>query len=155
MIWLFVGMAIIFTIIRTGIRLHVYRRLFLDDGCIYLALSILFSMAVMYNKITHTMFEIDGVAAGGIPSTGFKERAELFLKLQFAIICSFWTTLWAVKFSFLLYYKNLFAGLPNQLFWWWLVSGFAVLAYLGCWATQLASCTPISNYFFLGEPSHG
>ena len=111
-------------------------------------------MAVMYNVITHTMFEIDAVSVGEMPTAGFKERAEYFLDLQFAIICLFWTTLWAVKFSFLLYYRNLFAGLPNQLFWWWLVSGFAVLAYLGCWATQVASCTPISNYFILGMPSH-
>lgn len=107
-------------------------------------------MAIMYSMITKTMFEIDAVSVGAVPGPDFLERAELFLKLQFAIICCFWTTLWAVKFSFLLYYRNLFAGLPNQLYWWWLVSGFALLAYLGCWATQLASCRPISNYFILG-----
>ena len=109
-------------------------------------------MAAMYNTITKAMFEIDAVSAGALPSQDFVSRAELFLKLQFAIICCFWTTLWAVKFSFLLYYKNLFAGLPNQLFLWWFVSGFAMLAYFGCWATQLASCVPISKYFILGMP---
>lgn len=108
----------------------------------------------MYNKITKTMFEIDAVAVGAMPGPDFLERAAQFLKLQFAIICSFWTTLWAVKFSFLLYYRYLFAGLPNQLYWWWLVSGFAFLAYLGCWATQLASCRPISHYFILGNETH-
>ena len=108
----------------------------------------------MYNKITNTMFEIDAVSLGALPGPDFLERAEQFLKLQFAIICCFWTTLWAVKFSFLLYYRNLFAGLPNQLYCWWIVSGFALLAYLGCWATQLASCRPISHYFILGNQTH-
>ena len=108
-------------------------------------------MGVMYNIITATMFAIDQpISPGEVPPPSFMQQAELFLKMQFAIIILFWTTLWAVKFSFLLYYKNLFAGLPNQLFWWWSVSVFVFLAYLGCWATQLASCAPISDYFILG-----
>lgn len=151
MIWLSVAIAILFTIIRTAIRIRVYRHLFADDGAVYLALTILVSMGIMYQIITPTMFELERLLTpGAVPSANFVQEAAFFLKLQFAIIILFWTTLWAVKLSFLLYYRTLFAGLPNQLFWWWLVSVFAGMAYLGCWATQLASCAPISNYFHLG-----
>jgi len=151
LIWLSVAIAILLTIIRTAIRICVYRRLFADDGAVYLALTILVSMGVMYQIITPTMFELERLLTpGAVPSANFVQEAALFLKLQFAIIILFWTTLWAVKLSFLLYCRNLLAGLPNQLFWWWLVSVFAGMAYLGCWATQLASCAPISNYFHLG-----
>ena len=105
----------------------------------------------MYQIITPTMFEIrQPMTPGEVPSPNLIKQAGLFLQMQFAIIILFWTTLWAVKFSFLLFYKNLFARLPNQLFWWWPVSTFVLLAYLGCWATQLASCAPISDYFVLG-----
>jgi len=151
LIWLSVAIAILFAIIRTAIRLRVYRHLFADDGAVYLALTILVSMGVMYQIITPTMFELERLLTpGAVPSANFVQEAALFLKLQFAIIILFWTTLWAVKLSFLLYCRTLFAGLPNQLLWWWLVSVFAGMAYLGCWATQLASCAPISNYFHLG-----
>lgn len=151
MIWLSVGIAILFTIIRTAIRIRVYRRLFADDGAVYIALAILISMGVMYQIITPTMFELERLLIpGAVPSANFVQEAALFLKLQFAIIILFWTTLWAVKLSILLYYRALFAKLPNRFLWWWLVSMFVGMAYLGCWATQLASCAPISDYFHLG-----
>lgn len=151
MIWLSVAIAILFTILRTAIGLHVKEHLEADDGAVYLALTILVSMGVMYQIITPTMFELERLLTpGAVPSANFLQEAALFLRLQFAIIILFWTTLWAVKLSFLLYYKRLFAGLPHQMFWWRLVSVFVGMAYLGCWATQLASCAPISSYFHLG-----
>lgn len=154
LIWTAVAVAIAFTLIRTRIRLYVYGRLFADDIAVYIAVVLLVIIAIMYQVITPTMFIIDQVAStlspGMVPPPNFMEEATIFLKIQFAIIILFWTTLWAVKFSFLLYYKNIFAGLPNHLFWWRIVCGLVLFAYLGCWATQLAACSPIVNYFSLG-----
>ncbi|MCJ1413432.1 hypothetical protein MMC19_007537 [Ptychographa xylographoides] len=95
------------------------------------------------------LFEIVLVSEGRLPPTAsFAAGIPFFLKSQFAIIVLFWTTLWAVKFSFLLYYKKLFVGLPGHMQkCWWAVVIFSLLAYLGCWATQIAACVPISSYF--------
>ncbi|KAL8919871.1 MAG: hypothetical protein Q9172_004776 [Xanthocarpia lactea] len=87
------------------------------------------------------MFELDKVANGEQPVTrAFLARAVIFLKLQFAIIVLFWTTVWVVKVSFLIFYRQLFTGLPEHMLGWWLTSGFTAMAYLLCWAFQLGAC---------------
>ena len=150
--WSLVGLAIIFTATRTWIRFHVSRRLFVDDGFVFFALACLIIMAILYTLITDTIFEIVAIIDGRAkPSSGFMERGSFFLRCQFAIILLFWTTLWSVKGAFLMYYKNLFKGLQSYLQKsWWAVTIFTIFTYLGCWATQLASCEPISSYFTLG-----
>ncbi|MCJ1405675.1 hypothetical protein MMC11_008904 [Xylographa trunciseda] len=147
--WAGVSLATVFTIIRTTIRLHISRRLFVDDAFVYLALAILIAMAVLYTLINDIIFQIVLVGEGLLPpSPEFMSQVPFFLKVQFAIIVLFWTTLWAVKWSFLMYYKKLFIGLPGHMQkCWWAVVIFSVLAYLGCWVTQLLSCTPIPTYF--------
>ena len=150
--WSLVGLAIIFTAMRTWIRFHVSGRLAVDDGFVFFALACLIIMAILYTLITDIIFEIVAIIDGRTkPSPGFMERGTFFLKCQFAIILLFWTTLWSVKGAFLMYYKNLFKGLQSYLHKiWWAVTIFTILTYLGCWATQLASCEPISTYFTLG-----
>ena len=147
--WAAIGLATVFTILKTTVRLYVSRRIFIDDFLVYIALTILIIMGVLYTLINNIIFELVLVEGGILqPSPDFATQAAFFLKVQFAIIVLFWTTLWAVKFSFLMYYKKLFIGLPGHMQkFWWAVSIFALLAYLGCWATQLASCEPIPTYF--------
>ena len=147
--WAAIGLAIIFTVLKTTVRLYVSRKIFIDDVLVYIALTILIIMGVLYTLINDIIFELVLVDDGVLePTPEFAVEAAFFLKVQFAIIVLFWTTLWAVKFSFLMYYKKLFIGLPGHMQkCWWAVSIFALLAYLGCWATQLAACEPIPTYF--------
>ena len=114
-----------------------------------MALTILVTMAVLYTLINKIIFQVVLVGENLTPPTAeFANQLPFFLKAQFAIIVLFWTTLWAVKFSFLMYYKKLFVGLPGHMQkCWWAVVIFSVLAYLGCWVTQLLSCDPIPTYF--------
>ena len=109
-------------------------------------------MATMYHYVTSPIFQIRRISQGEEPfSPDIGPPAHFFLKLQFAIIVLFWTCLWAIKTSFLMYYRTLFKNLPGHLIWWTVASVFTLLAYLGCWAIQLAACYPISTYFTLGE----
>ena len=150
-IWTGVGLSIVFTIIRTAIRLHVFRRLYADDGFVYFALAVLISTAVLYTYIIPVLFEFSSITQGQMGvTTGFFQRIEFFLRLQFAIILLFWTTVWAVKFSFLMWYRKMLAVPTNNMRLWWGILGFTFLAYVGCWITQLESCKPISNFFHYG-----
>lgn len=144
-------MAIVFVIARTAINFYVHRSVSIDLAFVYFALAILISTAGIYTKITPIMFELDKVSGmEEAPGPGFEDRADLFLRCQFALIVLFWTAVWAVKCSILMYYKNLFNKLPRQKRHWWMVFGYVGLSYLACWATQLASCWPIPTYFSLG-----
>lgn len=118
---------------------------------------ILITLGVLYNHAIPVIFKIERIENNlieneeAIRSLDFKEQVEYFLKLQFSIIILFWTSLWAVKLSFLMFYRRIFAGLPGHMIWWKLIFVFTILAYLGCLVTNLKSCTPISNYFRIGK----
>lgn len=97
------------------------------------------------------MFELDMISSMKmLPTAGFEERADLFLRCQFALIILFWTAVWAVKFSILMFYRDVFNKLPRQKRYWWFVFSYVGISYLACWATQLASCWPVSTYFSIG-----
>ena len=144
-------MAMVFVIFRTVIRFYVHRSVSVDLACVYVAIAILISTAGIYTKITPIMFEIDRVSSRQeMPTVGFEQRADLYLRCQFALIVLFWTAIWAVKFSILMFYRDLFNKLPRQRRYWSLVFGYLVVSYLACWGTQLASCWHIPTYFHIG-----
>lgn len=147
-IWTGIAFAILFTILRTTVRIHVFRRLFADDACVYFAVVILITLGVLYNHAIPIIYKVERIVQGETISS--REQIEYFLKLQFSIIILFWTSLWAVKLSFLVFYRNIIAGIPGYMIWWKLTLVFTVLSYIGCQATNLKSCTPISNYFRIG-----
>lgn len=152
MIWVAVAVAVISAFLRFACRWRVKRQVSMDDSLVYFALLNLLCMAVLYVLVTPTMFTLDAIAIGKeSPPADLAERTAFYLKCQFAIIVMFWTTLWAVKISVLLFYKNLFNKLPKQMTLWWAVLGAVVALYLGCWGSQLASCEPIDSYFRLGS----
>lgn len=147
-----VAIAILFAFLRFIIRLYALRKLLEDDVAVMFALLLLLSLAIMYRYATPIMFELNDIATGKEKLTpDFISRAAVFLKLQFAIIVLFWTTIWVVKISFLIFYRTLFSGLPDHMFGWWIASGFTAVTYLLSWAFQLGSCVPISHYFILGQ----
>lgn len=102
------------------------------------------------------MFDLDLAGAGKPvlpPETmlEFDERADYYLKVQFGIIILFWTCVWAVKLSILVFYKSLYDRLSRRyLHAWWAVVGFVALTYVGCWGLQFASCSPLKSYFIIG-----
>ncbi|KAL8811516.1 MAG: hypothetical protein Q9223_004077 [Gallowayella weberi] len=122
-IWLVVAIAVLFALIRFTIRLYALNKLLWDDLAVAGALILLLTLAVMYRYATPIMFELVDIAEEEeIPTPEFLRRAPIFLKLQFAIIVVFWTEIWSVKASFLIFYRNLFAGLPEQMLGWWLIN---------------------------------
>lgn len=124
-----------------------------------LALATLIAMAGLYVQIIPTMFDLDLAAAGSPPQSPegmleFEERASGYLRIQFGIIILFWTCVWAVKLSILVFYKSLFDRLPRTyLYAWWAVVAFVALTYVGCWALQFESCSPLMSYFTIGPSS--
>lgn len=123
------------------------------------ALATLITMAGLYCQIIPTMFDLDLAAVGKPPLSPesmleLEERANRYLRIQFGIIVLFWTCVWAVKLSILVFYKSLFDRLSRTyLYAWWAVVVFAAVTYVGCWALQFESCSPLVSYFVIGSDS--
>lgn len=149
---------------RFAVRLFIAKKATIDnvllsDVFVSVALATLITMAGLYCQIIPTMFDLDLAAAGKPPLSAesmlaFEERANRYLRIQFGIIVLFWTCVWAVKLSILVFYKSLFDRLSRTyLYAWCAVVGFVAVTYVGCWALQFESCSPLMSYFIIGPDS--
>lgn len=161
-IWVVTAIAITFVISRFAIRIFIVKKAAFDnvlvsDALVLVALTTLITMAALYVQIIPTIFNLDLAAAGKAPLSleslaEFEERANYYLRVQFAIIILFWTCVWAVKLSILVFYKSLFDRLSwKYLYAWWAVVIFVALTYVGCWVLQFESCSPLWQYFKIGK----
>ena len=147
-----------------AIRLYIVKKTTIDtvlvsDVLVLVALATLITMAGLYVQIIPTMFDLDLALANkplSPPETmlEFEKRVNRYLRIQFGIIILFWTCVWAVKLSILVFYKSLFDRLSRTyLYAWWAVIAFVALTYVGCWALQFESCGPLKHYFENGLTS--
>ena len=163
-IWAVTAIATTFVVSRFAIRLFIVKKATFDnvlasDVLVSVALATLITMAGLYGQIIPTMFDLDLAAAGKPPISPesmleFEERANRYLRIQFGIIILFWTCVWAVKLSIMVFYKSLYDRLSrNYLYAWWAVVVFVLVTYVGCWALQFESCSPLMSYFTIGPGS--
>ncbi|KAF6231134.1 hypothetical protein HO173_010634 [Letharia columbiana] len=161
-VWVVTAIAITLVVFRFAIRLFIVKKTTIDnvlvsDVLVLLALATLITMAGLYGQVIPIMFDLDLVIAGKPPLSPetmleFEERADYYLRVQFGIIILFWTCVWAVKLSILVFYKSLFDRLSRAyLYAWWAVVVFVGLTYVGCWALQFDSCSPLKSYFKIGD----
>jgi hypothetical protein len=126
-------LAAISAFARSLVRINRARRFSADDYLILFALASLVSTGVLYSLNIDFLFELHSILdADGLPSSSFDQDLQFFLRCQFTVVMLFWTTLWAVKFAILMYYKPLFDGLSGRWLWfWWGVFAFTLLSYMG------------------------
>jgi hypothetical protein len=148
--WTCFAVAATFWTIRVIIRLKLNSKLNLDDFFATLGLCILLAHAIVLTEMAPSMYDILRVAEPNstfVPPADFMERSTFYLKCQFAATCLFWSCLWAVKASFMAFYKKLTEGIKGLSQAWWAVAVFIFLAYLACIISYPVSCTS----FILGR----
>jgi hypothetical protein len=108
--------------------------------------------AILYQVAIPPMYELSYVGAQLKPITaGFMNRADLFLRLQFALDMMLWTTLWSVKFSLLFFFWRLFDSVqtPMKIFWW-IMCAVTASTWIISVVLQQFACDPIKGFFTLG-----
>jgi hypothetical protein len=150
-VWAGFGMAFFFYVSRVLIRLKINSKLNLDDIVVTLAISILLAHAIVITVMAGPMYDILAVAASNgafVPPANFMERSTFYLRCQFAATCLFWSCVWAVKASFLVFYKTLIDGLKYLPTIWWIIVGITSMSYVASIISYPVSCTS----FTLGMP---
>lgn len=74
------------------------------------------------------------------------------MRFNFAVTLFFWTVLWSVKFSLLLFFRRVILH-TDWLKAWWAICIFTVLTYVGCVISQFMSCDNIHDFTVLGKCS--
>lgn len=133
LIWTGLALAIICCSLRFLARIRTFKKLLIDDYFVLLALTFVLANAIIWQIYAPHMYYVLTVSAGlEMPDEGFPQLAESYLKSTAAVIILFYSTLWAVKFSFLLFFKRLGTNVRGQKFLWWPVFGITLATYFAC-----------------------
>lgn len=146
--WVSTALNILLTVGRYHIRFVVHRHFYCDDFAHLVALITSIAASIITQVEFGPASELVSISPGTVPS---KDAATKFIKQQVIRSIFAYTSLYAVKFSFLLFYKRLF----------WVSSGFrkgfwavAVFSFVGFWvsiAGILTQCGPAKDVYNIGK----
>lgn len=107
------------------------RKLFLDDGLAVLAWILVLVTAALWQWMVYDMYYILNISAGlAAPDANFFPRLIVFARIQAVDEFCFYTTLFAVKLSFLFFFRRLGQRVQGQQYIWWPVLFFSVVSYV-------------------------
>ena len=138
---------------RTALRIHFQRRLFLDDAFLLLACATLTAaIPVLYGTIGPLYFLLEH-ASGGPSATSPSQSAGTNLNaevhryklLHITYEALVWTAIFAVKFSFLSFFRHIVDRIPSLMLHWKVVGVVNIVACAFCVCFSFITC-PFTGY---------
>lgn len=131
LIWATEAMAIIFLALRFYSRWTSQRRIFWDDVFVMFAFLLTLVTAILWQWQAPIMYWILAVDAGTeAPTADIFSRQILWLKVSLAVEIFFYTSLTAVKLSFLFFFRRLGENVRRFNWYWWPVTMFVLAIWL-------------------------
>lgn len=117
---------------RLTVRWRTFKKLYFDDGFVIFAWFLALFTAMIFQIVARSMYQLMAVTSGQLwpPPTNFGKDTEGFTKSLLVVFVFFYTSLLAVKVSFLLFFKRLGQNVRWQKFLWWCVFAFTDATYL-------------------------
>jgi hypothetical protein len=104
-----------------------------DDYLVCLALLCFIISAALQQTHLKYIYELYALQEGKIfPDLAWMRGQSLLLKNLAGWNILFYTGLWIVKISFLLFFRHLDAGVRKHRYWWWAVLGVTVTSWAVC-----------------------
>lgn len=128
---------------------RTFKRFWVDDILVIFAWLLTLGSAIDWQIIARKMYQAVAIAEAQLrplPPT-FATDAESLLRGTLVVDLFYPCSLWAIKMSFLLFFRRLGHNVTGQNFLWWSVLGFTVASYLVCIRIIQYSCfvTPFSQ----------
>ena len=134
-------MSLCFVAFRVFVKIKSFRKLFSDDLLVIAAWIMLFGFAVLWQVMVPTLYEQYAVESGQkLPDVEFISKDTHFLRSIVAFTILFYSCLWTVKLSFLLFFRRLGARVRGQNIWWWCILAVTGLTWVSCIATVHYRC---------------
>ena len=150
--WTGVVLSLSFVIFRLYVRLHLFRRLFPDDGFVVAAWLFYVALTIIFQTEINPMWIAVNASSNGqeqLPSD-IIERVNVFLHFQIGGWVLSLTALWLVKFSFLLFFRKLGNHVRRQRILWWAFTGFTFTSYVVCISLVGFKCSITADANALG-----
>lgn len=145
------GLAILTATVRTVYRVQIHGRLMLDDLVLIFACATLtaangilfFMIPTIYwdeELILNTNSLAIATAGSAGSITAFSARLVRVQKILESFATLIWTTIFAVKICFLLFFLQMIHRLKNLMFIWKIVLGITIPSYCVCVAGIFLAC---------------
>ena len=136
----------IFVFIRIIARIRAFKKLYMDDALVIFALTLALVRAILWQIFAKDMFQMMAVASRRqLPGPTFIADSEGYSKASTAVIVLYYSTLWAIKISFLIFFRRLVKNVRRQELLWWPVFGFTIATYFACIGTIQYSCLVVPH----------
>lgn len=122
--------------------MKAFHRFYADDVFVLLSWLLLLATAIMWQFVSQYWYQIQEVASGHLypPPATYTADSERYLRMSVPIIAFFYTGLWSVKLSFLLFFRRLGNKVRGQKLHWWIVTAFTLATWCTCIATIHYNC---------------
>ena len=126
------AIAVIFVFFRFYTRIKRFKRLYWDDFFAFMAAAInVTSIIIWQTLVVHDLYEvINGLRGFQRLKSEFAAHLRRYFDTSFAVFILFNSMLWAIKFSFLIFFKRLGKHVPRQKLLWWPILAFTVVSYV-------------------------
>ena len=119
---------------RVYVRLKIFRRLHIEDPFVLAAWLMNLANTIVWQKTAKKLYSVIAVESGQIflPSPEYSSYVYIEVRSLFASEFLYYTALWSVKLSFLLFFRNLGKDIRRQMILWYCVLAFTIASYIGC-----------------------
>ncbi|MCJ1262604.1 hypothetical protein MMC22_002474 [Lobaria immixta] len=135
------AISLAFLAFRIFVRIKSFRRIYADDVLVLIAWLLFFVRAVIGQSQLTAMYQQFALSKGTfIPTPAQLEAERTFLRSNVATVFLYYTVLWTVKLSFLVFFRRLGQKVRGQKIWWWCVTGFTIATWAACIGTIGYKC---------------
>ncbi|KAI4230761.1 MAG: hypothetical protein LQ349_006051 [Xanthoria aureola] len=141
-LWSGTGLSLSFVIFRLIVKIRSYKKVYSDDYLVVAAWILLLGSAVLWQFMSPNLYDLFAVTSGKKPLTPdfISENADLLRSITpFSLL--FYSCLWTVKLSFLLFFRRLGLNVRGQKIWWWCVLTITVLTWIATVADHDYKCS--------------
>ena len=153
--WSGTAISLAFLVFRIFVRIKSFRRIYADDVLVLIAWLVFFASTVIWQSQQTAMYEQFALSKGTfIPTPAQLEAERTFLRSEVATIFMYYTVLWTVKLSFLVFFRRLGQKVRGQKIWWWCVTGFTIATWATCIGTIGYKCLLRSLDYIFGKETY-
>ena len=131
LIWSSAAVAFPFVPFRLLARWRVFHKLFIDDGLVVFAYSLLLAYAIFWQEYADDLYLAVDVARGvRAPPVDIIYRIKRWLNSQVFHVFLSGFCLWSIKLAFLLFFRRLGQKVRHQKIIWWSIFTWNIITFI-------------------------
>ena len=136
------AVAIIFAVGRIFTRIHLNHKIFVEDGLHFFAVVTLIAGTILtYVDIPYIYLQQNVQSGAEAPPADLVQQLIKSVKIQDSAVILLSTAIFAVKLSFMIFFRSLLRRVKNMMIWWWFVLIVVIPSTLVLICSNFISCS--------------